>query len=315
MIEDYGVVLNKINSRNLFINGLKLSELEERRIIEIYEMADEIAGLLGDYVSVMSFDEMLTFISENLNFTGMKIHDDALEFNYVRLRSFLDSVHRIDKALFSELLIERFCHYYRNIDEKDFLSETCGDESFTYLKNPFSDEAYDVFSEAFDDPRIKYSKTLKEAAQLASDGIITYALLPLEEGGGQRLHSVAKLIFDLDLKINSVTPVYGLDGSADMKYALVSHGFTIPSVRDGDDLYLEIRLSNDSDLLGDILSVAKFFGCDVYRIGSLRFGEEDNERFYSIVFKSFSGTFVGLLTYLTLFINSYTPVGIYKNLE
>jgi hypothetical protein len=119
------------------------------------------------------------------------------------------------------------------------------------------------------------------------------------------------------LKINAVTPVFGPDGMADLKYALVSDSFTVPDATEGDDRYLEIRISDGGGSeLSSLLSVAVMLGHSVYRVNTHKFFNEDGEEtFFSIVIRDEGRSFLSLLSYLTLFIDDYVPQGIYKNLE
>nr|MBE6545587.1 hypothetical protein [Oscillospiraceae bacterium] len=315
MNENYGFDLNKVNSHNISSIGLKQSELCERRIIEFYEISSGLSKELAEYKDEMSVSEMLTLLSESLYLPKGNVHSDALKINFSRLEAFLSSVGSFDRVILSDVLVESLRYEGIRVAESDFLPQNDSPETFTYVKNPLSDEAYDVFCDNFRDPRLKYSLTLKEAAALAAEGGVTYALLPLEESGGERLHTATELIFKYDLKINSVTPVFGLDGSSDMKYALVSRKFTLPRINTDDDVYLEIRVSSSASL-SDIILAAEYYGSRAYRVNTVLLdtdGEEDS--YYSLVFKNASGDFAGLLAYLTLFINSYTPVGFYKNLE
>lgn len=315
MTEDYGFALNEVNIRNISSISLKQAELCERRIIEFYEISSELARGLGQYRDEMSVFEMLTLLSEALCMPECSAHTDALRINRNRLESFMSSISAFDKVILSDILIESLQNAGIRVMEEDFLVQNDSPETFTYVKNALADEAYSVFCDSFSDPRLKYSSTLKETAALAAEGSVTYALLPLEESGGERLHTATELIFKYDLKINSVTPVFGLDGSADMKYALVSRKFTVPRINADDDAYLEIRLSSDASL-SEIICAAEHFGARVYRANTVTLDNDGTAESYCLlVFKSETGSFIGLLAYLTLFVNSYTPVGIYKNLE
>ena len=102
-----------------------------------------------------------------------------------------------------------------------------------------------------------------------------------------------------------------------MKYALVSKNVTVPDFEQGDDRYLEIRLSADSPgSLAELFCVAEGFDIELYRVNTVNFTTEDGaSQFYSLVLKSEGGNFTSMLTYLTLFVTDYTSVGIYKNLE
>ena len=188
-------------------------------------------------------------------------------------------------------------------------------ETFVYVKNQLSDEAYDVLSQSFSAPRLRYVTGIREAVKAVNDGDAGYCLLPLEERGGSRLSSVTELIFGNDLKINAVTPVFGQDGSADMKYALVSKCFTVHEIQPDDDRYLEIAISLDS-AVDELLFAARSYNATPYRVNTVVFYTEDGPKpSYSIVFKDDAKDFTPLLTYLTLYYDDFIPIGLYKNLE
>ena len=185
------------------------------------------------------------------------------------------------------------------------------------MKNRLSDEAFDVFSQNFPDATVSYAETLRQAAESVAEGKKEYAILPLEEKGGARLASIAALLYKYDLKIASVTPVFGFDGSADVKYAMISKSFMLPDILEDDDRYLEIRLRQDSSVpLSSLFLAAEILGASVYRINTVSFDTEEGQvAHYTVVFKDEGKDFSSLLVFLTMFVGSYTAVGIYKNLE
>jgi hypothetical protein len=124
---------------------------------------------------------------------------------------------------------------------------------------------------------------------------------------------ISELAAGLGLKIVAVTPVFGFEGNADMKYALLKRGFVIPDNDEDTDRYLEIKLPGDiPGGMPSLFSAAEGLGVSVYRINTL--GDTDSLS-YSVIFKDGGGGFVSLLTYLSVFIGEYVPIGIYKNLE
>ena len=215
--------------------------ISERRLCEIADLAAEAA----EYYKEMLLDgveicEFLSLISEFYPETPFAA-ENALDLNYSRLKASFLQLGSLDKANFSEIFFEFLKKYELLVSEGDFLPSLKADETFVYVKNPYADEAYDVFSQEFDDPRVRYAENFREALRLVSDKTVSYALLPLEERGA-RLASVAELIYRSELKINSVIPVFGIDGNADMKYALISRHFSVPAPTPDDDRYLEIRM-------------------------------------------------------------------------
>lgn len=308
---------NGVNSSELSALSEEQSALMEARICELGEMADDAARFSLDIMSEdMSVYDAFAIISAGISFGETEIHSEALADNAARLSSYLKVLSLYDKAIFSQLYTDRLAKVGHAIDESHFLPIGTPKESFVYLKNSYADEAYDVFSESFDDPRVRYVASLKDAVSAVLDGEAGYCLLPLEERGA-RLPTIEEMLYRADLKIASVTPVFGFDGTLDMKYALVAKWLTPPQYSPSDDRYLEIRLPSDSDTtLSELLSVADSYGIGVYRINTASYQTESGIRSsYSIVFKSEGERFTTLLIYLTLFVNDYTPVGIYKNLE
>lgn len=318
MSDEYTLRLNKVNLSNIERLGERISRTEEMRIVEIYELAEEISEASLDlYRDGMGICEILSLMTETLSYIDAEPHVSALPVNLPRLKSYLSHLVSFDKLLLADLYAEGLRAKSVRLSLADFLPETSSPETFVYVKNPLADEAYEIFSEMFDEPRVIYADTLKEAVRLVAEGEVTYCLLPLEEAGGERLHTASELILKHDLKISAVTPVFGFDGRVDMKYSLISSHFRIPILVSDDDLYIEIRLPYDSGTsLREVLEAADYFGVMLYRVASAAFDRLGNrENYYSLVFKGDASDFTNMLFYLTLFAEDYTPVGIYKNLE
>ena len=292
------------------------SVLSEQRLLELHDvalpMAEASVGLLDDGFGVY---EMLSVISEALTLGEYPMSEHNSDSLEALVSVSLDTLVLTDRVYLTELYTRLLSDLGHGITECGFLPSVAGGETFTYVRNSFSDEAYDVFSQDFDDPTVRYYKTFRDCARAVTSGEVTYCLLPLEEKGGVRLHTVSEIIYRNDFKINSVIPVFGQDGNADMKYALVSRGFTVPERNEDDDFYLEIRLGADSPL-SEVLSAADSFGMSVYRVNTLTFDTEgDRETYFSVVIKGGERDFSTLLTYMALFLRDFVPVGIYKNLE
>ena len=308
---------NRVNIDNLDALSREHSIIFERRICELSEMCDEAVELCLELSEGgLSIYELLGFISGGIEFSS-NLHAEAMPGNVEAIRTHLSSLSFQDMACFSSLLSQRLREKGVSVSEADFLRQGYGNSSFVYVKNRLSDEAYDVFSADLPDATVSYAETLREAAESVADGRKEYAILPLEERGGARLASIAALLYKYDLKIASVTPVFGFDGSADVKYAMVSKSFKIPEIQEDDDRYLEIRLRQDGAIsLSSLFLAAEMLGASVYRINTVSFDTEDGQiAHYTVVFKDEGRDFSPLLVFLTMFIGSYTAIGIYKNLE
>ncbi len=314
MTEEYGFSPNEITKENLANLSIKAAEAEELRISEVASIAEECALASADlFEGGMGIYEILSYFAEDIYSTYEPV--DVIIENRERVRSFLKARNALGKAAFCDLYCEILKKQGIVVSESSFLSGDIPAESFAYVRSSFSDEAYDVFSQSFNDPRVSYKSSMREAAEAVFKGEAGYCLLPLEESGA-RLSSVASLLFKYDLKITDVTPVFGFDGSADMKYALVSKSFSVPPLSEGDDRYLEIRMRQEGSDELELLTVAASFSARIYRINTLYFDTADGkEPYFSIVFKTAGGDFSVFLTYLYLFCGGLTSVGIYKNLE
>lgn len=319
MLEDFVFEPQAVTLENLSYLTREQSALEEQRILEISDMASDAASLSSELSSLgLGVVEALTYISSGVRFGELSTHESPLLGNVDCISSYLSSLHEGDKAIFAECYLKSIGNIGMEINEGSFLSPTASDRGLiTYVRNAFSDEAYDVLSEPFDDARVRYSKDFRECARALSEGNADFCILPLEERGGARLQAVEQLLYRYDLKINSVTPVFGPDGNADVKYALISKGFSIHPFVDGDDRYLEIRLPDTAaGDVGALLGAATHFGMTLYRVNTVLYESEGGvSPHFSIVLRDEGRTFTALLTYLTLFQPEYIAVGMYKNLE
>ena len=305
-----------ITRENLKRISNETGALSELRLFELSDTVASVSPTLRElYDEGLGVYEILSCIEDVFDTEA----DYGTERVFDRFKGIVGSANKrlgeYDRAALASLLADEFQRL--GMGERDFLSSEKRESSFTYVKNILADEAYDVLSEDFTDPRVKYSRDLAECARLVATGDTAYALLPFEERGGTRLNSVSELIWRYDLKINKVTPVFGPDGTADMKYALVSASFSVPEVSEGDDRYLEIRVSQGSDTSpSELLGVFSMLGHSIYRVNTETFrADGEAEGFFSIVIRDDGQDFTPLLVYLTLFVTDYYPVGIYKNLE
>lgn len=316
MREDSIFSKNEISFENLLTLAGKESDNFELRLCELSFIADGILKTAEKlYDGGMTFPEILLALSDELSMPSLEPSEASMPETRGAIGSFLSGLSDFDKVNLCVLLSEKWKRMGKPLSESDFLMRAGGEQTFAYVRNSLSDEAYDVFSQEFDDPRVSYYSSFRDACRAVADGEVGYCILPFEEKGGARMPGIASMISSFDLKIVAVTPVFGFEGNADVKYALVSRGFVIPERQSDDDLYLEIITHRDSSLtLPELLSAARTLGNSVYRIDTV-VNDSDGKAAFLIVLRDGGGDFVPLLSYMTLLAGSYTPVGLYKNLE
>lgn len=317
MQDNYTFYPNEINLSALRSYSSRMADVEEQIVCELAEIASSMSSFIKNMLDEgLGYYDIFYMLGDALPEIDVSVGEHTLKENHPHLLALSNLAQKLDRSILCSLLLEYLENINIHVSERGFFSQMPRDESFVYVKNAFSDEAYDVFSQEFNDPRVRYADSFKEALRLVSDNAVTFCLLPIEERGA-RIPSIDELIFRGDFKINSVIPVFGYDGNAEMKYALVSKNIFFSDFSPDDDRYFEIRIPSDrEDALSSIIISSEEFGVRLYRINSQIFKTEEGERsYFSIVLKSLGGDFSKLLVYLTLFLPEYTPVGIYKNLE
>ena len=316
MLEEEAFAPSEVLLRNISLLSQEQSVLQERRICELAAVADAASEYLASMdaggMPLVDALSLLFFESED----APRPPADAIKECVPSLFLHLGMLSVLDKISLTLLLGECLKKRDLRLTEADFLAPSGAPETFTYVKNLYADEAYDVFAQDFSDPRIFYSETLKDAVAAVAEGRAGYCLLPLEEKGGARLATVSEMLYRSDLRIASVTPVYGYGEENDLTYALISRGFRIPPVEKDDDRYLELRIPKNACPLSELMVALEGFGIEVYRIHSLRVSVEgERKAFYSLVFRAEGKDFVPLLTHLSIFFKDFTPIGIYASLE
>lgn len=315
---DIGFRINSKTLENLELYTRRSSKLGEMRLLELSDIAVSLAELSVELIDGgIPLYELLSMLGEELKLDTYSPHTTALGESLSYLRYTLCQLSRGDLAALTSLYVRELTSRGVTVDEDSFLLSERGAQVVAYVKNSFSDEAYDVLSQDMRSPRVSYMKSFGECALALDKGEVGFCLLPLEERGGVRLPTVAELIYRYDFKINAVTPVFGFDGNADLKYALVSKNFTVPKRKVGDDRYIELRISASSGAnLPELLMAFEYFGLAVYRINTVTLGiDGDGGTHYSLVLRDGGEGFVGTLAYLALFAHDTVPVGVYKNLE
>ena len=308
--------ISRISAANLGALINEQGKNLEMRICELSFVAEKIAKSLSElYYDGMSIADVMAYLAEEMSASQINMSDSSRVTENRFVSRFDSIVKGIDKANLAMLLKEKINDFGIEITESDFLPSYSAESSFSYVRNALSDEAYEVFAEEFDDPRVFYADSFKDAAAAVADGRVGYCILPFEERG-MRIPSIANSISALDLKVCALTPVFGFEGTADMKYALVGKGFVIPEVDDSTDRYLEINVDRSNGLsISELLAVFEYLGASVFRVNTVSGDDLDEKSHFSVIIKDGGSSFTEILIYLSIFAESYYPVGIYKNIE
>ncbi len=294
------------------------SLVSEQRLMELYDVAYDLARIAVRMLrDGLSHSDVLECFDGNVDLGTYSVSPLVHQDDRAQLERLSAGLSVIDRIFLAELYVSVLASTDFAVREGDLFKTEELPETFTYVRNVLSDEAYDVFSSDFHDPRVMYSPSFRECVAMVGDGRASYCLLPLEERGGVRLPTVSELILRNDLKINAVIPVFGTDGNADMKYALLSRSFTVPATGKDDDRYIELRLDAESNAsLAHLFTAVEYFGMRVYSVNTVRLGTEELEnKYFTVVIKDGGTGFAPLLVFLEIYGSDFLTVGMYKNLE
>ncbi|GEM_PF-3892808 len=301
----------KISLENLQKLNDRIRRTEEMKLYDLSLVSESLAQAFFSYRE--DFDVLTSFslLTENHAISRTHSDDDALPENGKLLRqkeSFESLMEDVSLASFFMQSLENKKWF---LTESDFFWQTVVNRKVSFASDALTEEAYEVFSEEYGEFTPLVFPSVKEAVKALEDGESGYCLLPFEEDEGNRFSHTQEWIEKYDLKIVAVTPVYGYDGAANMKYALLSDTLSVLPYSKEDDRYLELRLPEHDALFG-LGAIVEYFGFSVLKIGKI---PKSNENRYFAVVKSEGQSFLPLLVFYSLFSPDVSFVGIYKNLE
>ncbi len=302
--------LHSVIKQNLDALSASCHREAELRLCEWASLAESVADCYADWLSDgLTPMEALAAISSAMD-------EEQPPFGYGTDSRFA-FVRAYEQVSFCQMLADLLTRRGMALLEADFLPSEATSPAVAYVKNPYADEAYDVFAAEMPDLAVRYVSSFDEGVRQLLSGDVGYCLLPLEESGGLRLSTVERLLYRYDLRIGRVTPVFGPDGTADLRYALVCQTASAGPYSAEDDRYLELRLPLSGErALSELSVVAEVFSLSVYRLQTVSFGEgEDRDSYLSAVLCGQGRDFCAVLLYLSIFCREATVVGLYRNLE
>ena len=164
-MEKYGIFdISDVSVSNLNASASDESRAFEMRLCEMSFFADSIAREIKTLTEEeMSVSEAVALLSAELSFDRQDDGEGFISETEGGVRAFVRSLRTHDKANFTALLTEKLKSIGVSIGESDFLFEAPTDESFVYVRSALADEAFDVFSQEYSDPRIVYADSFKKA--------------------------------------------------------------------------------------------------------------------------------------------------------
>ncbi len=189
-------------------------------------------------------------------------------------------------------------------------------DRIAYLKNTFSDTAYEKFSRMFRTCTASYCDDFQSVCEEVAQGRAKYGILPWENTKDGRLKTFENLVqkHDLKLILLSTVPM----GEDLTQFVLFGRRVQeLDCARQKERSFLSIRVRMDDTApwhapsLSLLLSAASYFGMYPERISSTATAENE----YDLTFVRDSADTAAFLCYLTLEFPQFIPIGLYTLLK
>ena len=214
---------------------------------------------------------------ENENLPGFDFSTECERQNESYVKSIFDTISLFDS--FDQVKKE-----LSEIKEKESkMPDNC---SVTYLKNTFSDEAYNAFSAFLKNSRVAYSDSFTDVCESVYYNKSDACILPIENSDEGRLPGFDGLIRKYELKIVMTCNIDDKDGHF-TKFALLSKSQFKAEVPEklSFDRFFKISVRPTPGIrLRDVLLLAGYFGEEINKIDSIPEYYSENGYVFDLTF-------------------------------
>jgi hypothetical protein len=186
-----------------------------------------------------------------------------------------------------------------------------------YPKNKFNDAAFEHLSLAVSTPRAVYTSSINAACEAVAEGSCEFCILPIENSLDGKLFGFYSLLDRFELKICAVCDIDG-DGDSHIRYALIGRGCREPIERiaKSTPFILEFFvLDSDGDFLDGLLPAAKACNAQLISIDTRPVPYDTQSKKFILSFRVSRNDSLLLRTFLTLYYDSYSPIGLYPYIQ
>ena len=291
----------------LFEAEKSLSLEYEKRFSNIRELALYIVNSADK--KEKPFSKIKELLSQDVE--EFEFHKELLPENKHLILRGISYLHNFDKVLLCENLIREWERSHNEPLLAEVLLDCAQFDSgyISYVKNKYSDHAFDELSPCIDEPRIVYAKNFVGVCEDVSHGFATYGILPIATPDGD-IEAVKRLLSAYELKICAVTDIRAEDGAL-TKYALISDRLRF--VFDAESRYFAFSLaSGGADSAEKMLEAFSIFGLNVCSV-NLNSAYTGGYNSYFCI-KENNENLSKLLLYLSLFYPDFVVNGFYSEI-
>ena len=185
-----------------------------------------------------------------------------------------------------------------------------------YTKNNFNDVAFEQLSSSINSPRAIYTASINGACEAVADGSCEFCILPIENSVDGKLFNFYSFLDRFELKVCAVCDIES-DGDSNVRYALVGRSSLEPSGRfvKSTRYILEFFiLGFGGETLDGIFEAARECGVELLSIDARPVPYDAQSKKFIMSFSVSSGDAMLFCSFLSLFYDSYSPIGLYPHL-
>ena len=126
-------------------------------------------------------------------------------------------------------------------------------EHIVYVRNYYTERAYEIFSAALAHPTVSYASDFTDACASVGEGLADLCILPLRDEGWVPFHTFARMPENYGLRVCALCTVARANGET-LRMALCARGCRVPT--DAENIAVEILLSSHDER--DIEALRRF---------------------------------------------------------
>ena len=315
-------LIYKINSENiqsdkakktaeiLSSQALRLSAEFEKRLTHLSELSSYISPSVSISDVSDNPDEYLNWVFKELYSYGNKLrfHSELLSENKRTVSEGLNSIYDFDRAVLAEKVVRKWeeangepMNMMLLLNGSEFLSGR-----ISYVKNRYSDKAFDILSLCVDDSKFLYAQNFQAVCEDITHGFSEYGILPLSDIHGE-IETVKRLLSVYELKVCAVCDIVTQEENT-TRFALISDKICVNL--EAENRYFSFSFNSDEPYkMRSVLYASELYGLSLYDMKVTKsYSGSANYRF---TFRENSGDLVALIVYLKLFLPQFLINGIY----
>lgn len=279
----------------------------EKRFSHLKELATYICRNIKDSRDFLKIAEEDAFrYCDSVHF-----HKQLLSQNRQLVMRELNSLRSFDRAILCECIVDEWERMHNeHLMLEDILDVSGFDAGYiSYVKNKYSDKAFESLSLCVDEAKVSYSKNFEGICEDIANGFSSYGILPISANNCE-IETVSKLLSSYELKICAVCDIPSADETV-TKYALVSN--KLRAFFESENRHFSFTLLSDSsDTVEEICKLLDLYGLTICSIRAFPAISAGYNCHFKI--KENKSNLSKLALYLTVFYPHFVIEGLYSEI-